>query len=845
MARLPIDTLLPELVTHVRTTRRVVLRAAPGAGKTTRVPAAVLDAGLAGERQVLVVEPRRIAARAAAAFVARERGGEVGGEIGYQVRFEREGGPRTRVWYLTEGVFGRRLASDPFLERTGVVVLDEFHERHLDGDLALAVVRHLQDTVRPDLGLVVMSATLAEERVARVLPGAVVLTAAGRTHPVTITHLDDGRGRDTPGKVLAALGRLVAAPDDDGGDVLVFLAGARDMRRTRTVIAPLAAARGLRVEMLHGTQPLAEQARVLRGGAGRRVVLATNVAETSLTVEGVTAVIDAGEARVARLDPRLGVNRLHDVPISRASAAQRAGRAGRIAPGRCIRLWTKTDDAGRREHETPEISRLDLSRLLLSLAAWGMAGAEELGWVDPPAPAALATARRLLADLGALAPGGLSEIGRRMLRLPLEPRLARVALEAERCGAGADGALLAALAGERDIVSRGGERDDRAAPGDWPAGPSDLSLRAELFADAARRDFREEACRALGLDRSALRAVERVRRQLAEHLRSGRPADADEMLRSLLAGFPDRVARRRAPGDPRAVMVGGAGVRLAPASVVRDAEYFVCVDVEHGGGPDALVRLASAVRREWLAALGPGAVEETTELVFDEARARVMARTRTRYRDLVLAESVRTSVDRAAAGDLLAAAVLRAPAERLSLDERTTSVLARLGFLAAAMPELGLPAEPEALLAEALRALCVGRTSIAELRRADVAGAVEGLLTPAQRAALPRDAPTHYRLPSDRHAPIAYRPDRPPSIAARIQELFGLGGTPRLAGGRVPLVVELLAPNQRPVQVTDDLASFWRTTYAEVRKQLRGRYPKHAWPENPHDAPATRRRRRA
>jgi len=832
---LPIDTLLPEAVAALGRSRRLILRAAPGAGKTTRVPAALLDAGLGGDGHVVVLEPRRIAARAAAEFVARERGGVVGGDVGYRVRFEQRGGPSTRLWFVTEGVFGRQLVGDPFLEQVGVVVLDEFHERHLAGDVALAVVRHLQDTVRPDLRLVVMSATLDTEAVARVLEGAAVLTSEGRTFPVAIEH-DEADG-PVPARVAAALRRTLEVP----GDVLVFLPGAAEIRRTAEAIAPLAAAADLDVVPLHGDLPLDAQQRALRPGARRRVVLATNVAETALTVEGVTTVIDSGLARVARFDPRHGINVLRLQGVSRAAAEQRAGRAGRTAPGRCIRLWSRAEHVGRRAFETPEMLRLDLARTVLELRAWGLAAVGDLAWVDAPPPAALARADRLLALLGAVDPAsdGLTPTGRRMLALPAEPRVARLLVEAERAGASDDGALVAALASERDVLASG-----RAfgTTRDFPPGLSDLLLRAELFLDAARRRFAPEACRALGLEPRAVHAVERARRQLRRVLARAGSGDARTLLRLVLAGFPDRVARRRATGGPRAVMVGATGVVLAPESVVREAEVFVAVDVERTGGPEARVRVASAIEPAWLAELFPGSVTGTAELVYDATAARVVARVRTQYHDLVLAETTRTDVDRAAAGEILAEVVRRDP--RSLLDEAEQALLARLAFLARAMPELALPGDPDALAADALAGLALGRTSLAEVRRADARAAIIGHLSSAQRAALAREAPPAHVLPSGRHATVRYPADRPPVVAARIQEVFGLPTTPRLAAGRVPLVVELLAPNDRPVQVTDDLASFWRTTYAEVRKQLRGRYPKHDWPEDPRTAkPSTRPRR--
>ncbi len=839
-APLPIDALIPDVVATLRRATRLVVRAAPGAGKTTRVPAALLDAGLAGQREVVVLEPRRIAARAAADFVARERGGTPGGEVGYRVRFEQRGGAATRLWFVTEGVFTRQLLDDPFLERAGVVVLDEFHERHLQGDVALAVVRHLQETVRPDLRLLVMSATLDTEAVAHALGDAPVLTSEGRAYPVEVAYDDGPADRPLAARVAAALRRVLEAP----GDALVFLPGAAEIRRAADAIAPLAATHDLDVVPLHGDLPLDAQQRALRPGTRRRVVLATNVAETALTVEGVTTVVDSGLARIARFDARHGVNALRLQPISRASAEQRAGRAGRTAPGRCVRLWSRAEDAGRRAHETPEILRLDLARTVLELRAWALGDAAGLPWLDPPPPAALARAERLLALLGAVAPdGALTATGRRMLALPVEPRLARLLVEAERAGCPGDGALLAAVASERDVLA--GARAFGAPPRDFPPGPSDVLLRMELLADAARRRFAPDACRALGLEPRAVHAVERARRQLARLVRGGDGGDADAttLRRCTLAGFPDRVARRRAPGSPRAVMVGGTGVVLAAESVVREAELFVAVELERSAAPEARARVASAVEAAWLDALFPGAVTTARETVFDPERGRVIARVVTRYHDLVLAETVRGDVEPEAAGAALAAAA-RADPER-ALDDAAHALLARLGFLRRAMPELDW-AEPDALVGDALEALAPGRRSLDEIRAADVAGAITGLLTHAQRTALAREAPEHWRLPSGRLAPVRYPPERPPAVAARIQELFGLGETPRLAAGRVALVLELLAPSQRPVQVTDDLASFWRTTYAEVRRELRGRYPKHDWPEDPRTAtprarPARRR----
>jgi len=843
---LPIDPLVPEVVAAFARTNRVVLRATPGAGKTTRVPAALLDAGVAHGKHVVVIEPRRIAARSAAEFVARERGQAIGREVGYRVRFARQGGTETRLWFLTEGVFGRDLVRDPFLEDVGVVVLDEFHERHLQSDVALAVVRELQDSVRPDLKLIVMSATLETDALAAHLGSAAVFSSEGRAHPVTLEYDDAGHGLRLDARVVAAVRRAAAHP----GDVLVFLPGAGEIRRAARSLGPVADALGADVCLLHGDQPLDEQARALRAGPRRRIVLATNVAETALTVEGVTTVVDSGLVRTMRFEPRTGLDRLRLVAISRSSATQRAGRAGRLGPGRCLRLWSRAEEVGRREHETPEIQRVDLSRTLLELAAWSLRDPTALDWLDAPPPAALERARQLLTDLGALAGEGWTPtaLGRRLLAVPVAPRLARMRCEAEDLGVPAAGALVAALASERDILLARRAFGDAVPRSAFGTGPSDLLLRAELFTEAARSRFSASACERAGLDPHAVRAVERTRRQLARRDSPDAPdaaeASDDLVLRAVLAGFPDRVCRRREPGSARAVMVGGTGVALTPESVVRDAALFVAVDVEGGEhGTEARVRLASAIAEPWLAVTFPGSVVTSRSVSCEAAAERVLARTVVRYHDLVLDEQVRAVVDPTEVATLLAQAAADDPQALLGPREDVAALVARLRFLAAAMPALALP-DPDRLLADAVGALAATARAVRDVRRGDVCGVMRGLLSHRQRVALDAEAPTHWTLPSGRRVPVAYLPDRPPAVGARIQELFGLAASPRLAGGRVAILFELLAPNQRPMQVTDDLASFWRTTYAQVRGELRGRYPKHPWPDDPLSAEPTARAKR-
>jgi ATP-dependent helicase HrpB len=845
---LPIDPLLPRVVEALQTGTRLVLRAAPGAGKTTRVPSALLDAGLAGDKQVVVLEPRRLAARAAAEYVARERHQPLGAEVGYRVRFEQRGGNATRLWFVTEGVLNRQLLRDPFLEDAGVVVLDEFHERHLQADVALAIVTELQETVRPDLKLVVMSATLETERIAAHLGNCPVLTSEGRSYAVDIEYAA-AAGRPLAIQVVAAVQRALSN-GSDGGDVLVFLPGAAEIRRAATALAELATHCDCDLVPLHGDLGLDAQRRAIERGPRRKIVLSTNVAETSITIEGVTTVIDSGLARQARFDSRHGINGLRVVPISQAAAAQRAGRAGRLGPGRCIRLGEAADYENRRMHETPEILRLDLSSTVLELRAWGARDPASVRWLDAPGPGMLARADQLLTLLGAFDPvsGGVTDTGRRMLDLPVAPRLARLLLEAERAGCPSDGALLAALAAERDICMEQRSFGDSGA-GRWPAGPSDLLLRMQLFSEVEHNGFAASTCSRLGLDGRALRSVQRARDQLQRGLgRQHGPAADATLLRCILAGFPDRVVRRRHAGAARGTMVGGRGVLLAESSVVRDAELYVAVDVgtgERRGMVEATVRLASAVDPQWLRQLYPGALRSTTTLELDADRQRVVERRRTLYADLVLEETTNTRVDPLLAGDVLAEHAQRDPEGAAHPGPEVDAWLERLRFLQRWMPEVGLPDSPSVMLRDAVVALCAGRCSFAELRAADLLAALRGLLSHPQQATLEREAPARYVLPTGRTVSIIYEVDKPPVVAARIQELFGLRSTPRLAGGRVALVLQLLAPNQRPVQITDDLESFWARTYPEVRKLLRGRYPKHPWPEDPLTAMPTARSTRA
>jgi ATP-dependent helicase HrpB len=835
---LPIDEVLPGLVAALRDGPAAVLIAPTGAGKTTRVPPALLAAGLAGRDQIVMLEPRRIAARAAARRMAEEGGWTLGREIGYQVRFERKAGPETRILVVTEGILVQRLQADPFLEGVGVVIFDEFHERNLQTDLSLAMARRVQREVRPDLKLLAMSATLDPGPVAAFLGGAPVLESRGRLHPVEILYIDRPDDRPLPAQAASGVRRLL---DATPGDLLVFLPGVGEIQRAAEALAGLAAERDLALLQLYGDLPAERQDEVLRRSNRRKVVLATNVAETSVTIDGVTAVVDSGAVRRLRFDPATGLDRLELGRVSRASADQRAGRAGRQAPGICLRLWPSWEQPALPERETPEIARVDLAGPALQLLAWGESDLAAFGWFEAPDPPALAAATLLLRQLGAIDDHGVTTLGRTMARLPIHPRLARLLVEGHRRGHPREAALLAALLAERDPFPR----TPRGA-GPRRASRSDLLDRLDALEAFERRNAFDGDLNA-GAARFVLKARDQLldlaRRELSPPL-PVREGD-DSLLRSLLAAYPDRVARRREPRSPRGVMVGGRGVRLADDSAVLEDPLFLCVDLDAGrSGPlsEALVRKASAVEADWLPA---DRVRTAIDLEFDESRERVAAWKRTRYEDLVIAEAEVPPPDAAGTARVLAAAAAERLDRALALDDpEVAAFLARVRSLAGWMPELGLPRFTGEEIRDLLPALAAGRKSFAELRRAPLLDVLQGALSYPQLDALRREAPERLAVPSGSQITVVYEPGKPPVLAARIQEMFGLAETPRVAAGRVPVLLHLLAPNGRPQQVTHDLRSFWETTYAQVRKELAGRYPRHSWPLDPWNATPQRRPQR-
>jgi ATP-dependent helicase HrpB len=848
LAPLPIDAILPEVVEALRRHGSVVLRAPTGAGKTTRVPPAVLDAGLAGPGRVVVLEPRRLAARAAAGRMAEERGGRPGDEVGYHVRFDRLCGPRTRVLAVTPGILLRMLQDDPYLESTGAVLFDEFHERGLESDLALAMARLIQQTVRPELRLAVMSATLEAGPVSQYLGGCPTVSSEGRLHLVEVFYQPRPADRPWPVAVAQAVRQLLDRTD---GDLLVFLPGLYEIRQAARQLDGLARERDLAVLPLYGDLPADQQDAALLPQGRRKVVLATNVAETSVTVEGVTGVVDTGLARVLAFDPAVGLDRLRLAPISRSSADQRAGRAGRTRPGVCLRLWGAAAHRARPEQTEPEIRRVDLAGAVLQLLGLGEQDVLHFPWLEPPPEATMARALAQLRRLGAVDDNGVTELGRVLARLPVHPRLGRLLVEGQRLGQPDRVALAAALLSERDPFTRDADRPGAAIP--HGATRSDVLDRVEAVEEFERHG---RGATVLGpLNRNAARFVLRARDQLVRTVRQEsrrsavlnpqsairNPQSDEVVLRALLAAFPDRLARRREAGGRRGVMVGGRGVRLASSSGVTESELFLCVDVD-ASQRESLVRLASAVEREWLPAEW---LSTSTEVAFDTASERVAARRLLRFEDLVLEETECAPPAGDEAARVLAAAAAEQPARVLPPADSPAGLFrTRVRCLRQWMPELQLPALDDDGMRELLTGLCQGRRSFAELRNAPWLEAIQGKLTYAQRQAVEREAPERWAVPSGSRIALRYEEGRPPVLAVRIQEVFGLRQTPRVAGGRIRVLLHLLGPNYRPQQVTDDLASFWANTYPQVRKELRARYPRHAWPEDPLSATPEHKPRR-
>lgn len=782
---LPILAVLDAIEAAARDARGFVLVAPPGAGKTTQVPRRLADTDLPG--QILVVQPRRVAARSSARRLAAEDGTALGTRMGYAVRFDRRATDATRVVVVTEGILLRRLQADPFLSDVGAVLLDEFHERSSNADLALALLAEVQQEARPDLVVGVMSATLDPDPVARFLGGVPILRTEGRTFPLTLTHRTTSVGPASSARDLAAtVARAIEEVLDEAeGDVLAFLPSLRSVDATVAALSRPA----LDVLPLHGGLSASAQDRALTAGSRRRVVVATNLAETSVTVPGVRVVVDAGLARQPRFDSGTGLDRLETVPISKASADQRAGRAGRVAEGRVVRLWSERAHVTRRDFDVPEIHRVDLAGVALQLFAWGTSP-RDFAWFDRPPDHAIDAALELLERLGAVHDGTLGARGHRMAELPLHPRLARLVLTGN-----ADARWVAAW------LAEGGR-------GTWPL---DLELTAPALASDAPSNVR------------------RVAEQLE---RSVSGAEGVPLRRAILAAWPDRVALRRPQAPDRARMVGGRGVRF-PESALPETPLIVAVDVDDRG-TEGLVRRYCSIEVSEIP------LEDHTLTTIDGEA--IQTREERRYGDLVIAAHPAPLDPHAAAACV--AAIAQRDLDTVLPDSETFAQLRyRIAFAHQIDPAIPEPSDD--WLREQVANLAYGARTLAAVRTADWASALRDAMGYPAWQRLQALAPERLTLPSRSSRRLAYAAEGPPVLAVRMQELFGQADTPRVGEGRVGVLLHLLAPNGRPQQITDDLAGFWARTWPEVRKENRARYPKHAWPEDPLTAaPEARPQRR-
>ncbi len=800
---LPIWELEQRLVDALRAGRRLVVSAPTGSGKSTQVPQMLLKHGFLERGECVVLQPRRIAARLLARRVTEELGVPLGREVGYTVRFENVASRETKIRYVTEGILLRQMIDDPSLAGVAVVIFDEFHERHLYGDVTLARALEL----RSDLAIVVMSATLDVERLEAYLAPCARLESQGRVFPVDIRYAPPRA--ETP--VWEAAAKALAGHD---GDALVFMPGAYEIARTIDAVR----GGGRIVLPLHGELDPRDQDAAVARYDRPKVVVATNVAETSITIDGVTLVVDSGLARVARSDPQRGINTLYVEKISRASADQRAGRAGRTAPGTCVRLWPEREPRPAREE--PEVKRLDLAEVVLMLRA---AGLRELRWLDPPPADALAHAEELLTDLGALKDGAITDLGRRMLDFPLHPRYARMLIAAKELGCAREASLAAALTQGRDLLTRDADRD-RFGGGST----SDFTLLMRAWRWAADHEFRLEDCRRAGVHAQTARQVARLFEQFVRI--AGDSSGSDESLRQcILAGFSDRVAHRLDDGTLRCQLVHDRRGTLARESVVRASPLLVVAEITEVEGKkvDTLLSLATAIEPSWLREHFPRDINERTFVDWDAGPRRVTAEHQVRFRDLVI-ESKPVDPPADAAAKLIAMEVVAGRLRLVEWDDSVEQWILRVNLLAKTCPELGIAAIGEEERREIVAHVCHGAVAYKDVKDKPVKPVVTAWLGPAQREQVEKHAPERLKLANGRTPKVTYTADGA-SIAAKIQDLYDVPRVPAIAMGRVAPLVQILAPNQRPVQVTQDLAAFWRDHYPRVKKELQRKYPKHEW----------------
>jgi ATP-dependent helicase HrpB len=852
---LPIYELESAVVASLRAQGRLIVQAPTGSGKSTQIPQMLLNHGLAGEKgEVVVLQPRRLAARMLAKRVAEEVGTSLGDVVGYQIRLESRVSERTRIRFVTEGILLRQMSFDATLRGVSAVVFDEFHERHLYGDISLARAIQIQQTTRPDLKIIVMSATLDAGALKEYLAPCDVLVSQGRSFPVRIEYLPKAVNfeNEPVWEVAARECERIAASVE--GDMLVFMPGGYEISRTVQAIEGSRALRDFVCFPLHGELPPEQQDRSVARYDARKIIVSTNVAETSLTIEGVTAVIDSGLARVARFDPHRGINTLLIEKISAASADQRAGRAGRTAPGVCVRLWTEREHGQRAPQELPEVRRLDLAEVVLTLKASGIDDVFAFPWLEKPDVKALERAERLLADLGAIGsamagpdaserrPYRITEVGRKMLRFPVHPRYARMLLAAQERGCVRPVALMAALTQGRNFLLRGASRDVENAREDvlGEEHESDFFLLMRAWRFAHQNNYSVDACRRLGIHAQGARQVGPLFAQFLEIAEkegldvSERRVDGAEVRKCVLAGFSDQLAKRLDTGTLRCELIHGRRGVLARESAIQKSPLFVAAEISEIGRGDGevntLLSLATAIEEAWLKEIFPDDYYETRGVVYDEQAKRVVSRRERRFRDLVLeakASSEEAPLNEAAA--LLTKEVLAGRIRLEAWDENVEQWITRVNRLAEWFPELEVNPITEADRATLIEQVCYGELGARAVKEKPVMPVLRDWLTAEQLAVLDEYLPERLVMGNGRKSRLRYEKDGPPVLSARIQELYGIEGKFTIGHGRVPVKFEILAPNQRPIQVTDDLTNFWREQYPKIKAELSRRYPRHEW----------------
>ena len=841
--RLPIYEIENEIVARLKTDRRLILSAPTGSGKSTQVPQMLLRHDFLRDGQVVVLQPRRLATRLLATRVAQELGVKLGEEVGYQIRFENVTSAKTKIRFVTEGVLLRQMIDDPKLRGVSALVFDEFHERHLYGDITLARALDLQEQFRPDLNLVVMSATLNAGELEKYLKPCATLSSAGRMFPVEYEYAETPGYTDKRPVWEQAADAFSSYVHGGGeGDVLVFMPGGFEISQTIEAIRHTSEAKGFILLPLHGELPPRDQDAAVARYEKRKVVVATNVAETSLTIDGVRLVIDSGLARIARYDSNRGINTLLIEKISQSSSDQRAGRAGRTAPGVCMRLWSREEHGHRAVQELPEVKRLDLSEVVLTLKASGVQNLRKFRWLEAPDEQSLAHAEELLTDLGALDKhGAMTPIGRKMLAFPLHPRYARMLLAAQEYGCVYQACLVAALTQGRDLLLRNCGKDVDSAREDLlgEKSTSDFWILMRAWTFAVKNDFRVDACRKLGIHAVTARQVgpllEQFLRIAEKEGLDTKPREVkDEALQKcVLIGFSDRVARRMDQGTLRCDLVHNRRGVLARESVVQKSPLLVVAEIREIETRDkemnTILSLATAIEADWLRELFPEDIESDLHVQFDSTTKRVQAAELLKFRGLALSARRVEPPPADAAAKLLADEILAGRLPLPNWDHSVEQWLARLNFLCAHCPELQLPPFTDDDRQHVIGQLCHGALGYKDIKEREVKPVVMSWLSHAQRELLDKHAPERLKLPNDRTPKVSYETGKSPFISLRIQELYDVNQTPKIAMGKIPVTVHILTPGMKPIQVTQDLASFWREHYPKIKSELARKYPKHLW----------------